>query len=81
MKKKVLGIVVLILIVGAFIANHLISYARVAETPLYVNLATTDLKNVGYGIGNPNPSVGGTSNQGEYIWNIRTYDEFLQENA
>ena len=74
MKKKILGIIVLILIVGAFIANHLISYARVAEIPLYVNLATTDLKNIGYGIGNPNPSVGGTSNQGEYIWNIRTYD-------
>ena len=60
--------------IGAFIANHLITYARVAETPLYVNLSKTDINGIGYGNGNPNPDNGGTSNQGEYIWNLITQD-------
>lgn len=74
MKKKIISILILLLIIGAFITNHLITYARVAETSLYVKLSSTDLNGVGYGNGNPNPDVGGTSEQGEYIWNLMTYD-------
>ena len=74
MKKKIISILIALLIVGAFIANHLITYARVAETPLYVSLSATDLNGTGYGNGNPNPETGGTSNQGEYIWNLITQD-------
>ena len=72
MKKKVVSIIILLLIIGAFIANHLITYARIEETPLYVKLSKTDLEGNGYGNGNPNPTQGGTSNKGEYIWNILT---------
>lgn len=74
MKKKIIGILILSLIVGALIVNHLITYATIAKTPLSVNLTPTDINGVGYGVGNPNPSQGGTSNQGEYIWNINAYD-------
>ena len=74
MKKKIICILIITLVVGAFIANHLITYAGVATTPLYVNLTPTDVNGLGYGIGNPDPKEGGTSNQGEYIWNINTYE-------
>ena len=74
MKKKIISILIIAIVIGAFIINHLITYAGVAETPLYVKLAATDLNGIGYGNGNPNPAVGGTSNQGEYIWNIIAQD-------
>ena len=73
MKKKIISILIILLVVGATITNQLISYARVAEKPLYVKLEKTDLDGIGYGKGNPNP-IGGTSNQGEYIWNLITQD-------
>ena len=72
MKKKIISVLIFITLMVAFIANCLISYARVSETPLYVKLAKTDLNGIGYGNGNPNPAEGGTSNLGEYIWNIET---------
>jgi len=71
MKKKIISILVLVLIVGAFITNHLITYAGKAEPPLYVKLAPADLSGVGYGNGNP---VIAGSNKNEYIWNIITQD-------
>ena len=74
MKKKIISVLIILLVIGAFIANHLITYARVAEPSLYVKLAKTNLNGIGYGNGNPNPDVGGTSNQGEYIWNLITQD-------
>jgi len=71
MKKRMLSILIIIMLMGAIVANHLITYARIAETPLYVKLTKADLNGIGYGNGNP---TGGTSNQGEYIWNLMTED-------
>ena len=74
MKKKIISVLIIILVIGGFILNHLShTYAAIAEPPLYVNLATT-VNNIGYGNANPNPDVGDTSNEGEYIWNIITHD-------
>ena len=73
MKKKIVSILIIVLVIGAFVANHLITYANIATTPLYVRLSETNLNGVGYGNGNPNPTSGGTSNQGEYIWNLLSY--------
>jgi len=73
MKKKIISILIIMLLLGAIIANHLITYARIAEPSLYVKLEKTE-GGIGYGMGNPNPAVGGTSNKGEYIWNIVTQD-------
>ena len=67
MKKRIISILIILLIIGGFIANQLITYARTAETPLYVNLTATDLSGTGYGIGDPN-------NAGKYIWNIMSYN-------
>ena len=74
MKKRVICILIILLVLGTIIANQLITYARVENEPLYVKLSKTDLNGVGYGNGNPNPTVGGSSNKGEYIWNILVQD-------
>lgn len=70
MKNKIISIFIIMIIIGAIIANQLITYARVSETSLFVKLEKTDLNGIGYGNGNPNPDSGSTSNKGEYIWNL-----------
>lgn len=73
MKKKIISVLIVVLVIGAFVVNHLTTYATIAETPLYVKLSAF-ANGVGYGSGNPNPDVGGTSDKGEYIWNLITYN-------
>lgn len=68
MKKKIISILVILLIIGAFIATSLITYASKTKSPLWVNLTPTDANGIGYGIGDP-------QNAGKYIWNITTYDD------
>ncbi len=70
MKKKIISILIIMLAIATFIANHLITYARVADVPLYVKLEKTDSTGIGYGSGNPHPEAGSTSGQGKYIWNL-----------
>ena len=74
MKKKIISILIIVLVIGAFITNNLISYASDDSPVLHVNLSPADSKEIGYGNGNPNPKQGGTSNKGEYIWNIIAHD-------
>ena len=74
MKKKIISILVILLVIGTFVANHIITYARVANPSLYVKIEELDLDGVGHGNGNPNPETGGNSNHGEYIWNLITQD-------
>ena len=71
MKKRIISILLIIIAIGLIVTNHLITYARVAEKPIYVKLTKTDLSGAGYANGNPK---GGTSNHGEYIWNLMTQD-------
>ena len=67
MKKKLVSALIVILVIGGVLVNHLISYANVANPPLKVNLTKIDLNGIGYGIADP-------TNGGEYIWNIMSYD-------
>ena len=75
MKKKIISILIILIVIGAFIANHLITFARETNETLYVNLSATDPENkVGYGIGDADDS-------GQHIWNIITNDLTSEPNA
>ena len=81
MKNKRISILIAILGIMVILLGSMVSYAKAADTPIYVNLTKTNVDGVGYGVGNPNPPSGGTSNAGEYIWNITTYDSMTATNA
>ena len=70
MKKKIIG-VSLILIIIAYVIFNVVSYA--SNKTMYVGLNTTHSNGQGYGIGNP--KSGGVG-----IWNLRNYDSTDRSN-
>ncbi len=75
MNKRVIGVVITIALIMAFLFCYIISYANTGET-IYVNLAKANSEQIGYGIGNPN-----NAGTGKYIWEIVTHQNSNKESA
>ena len=69
MKKRNIGILILVIATIVFLLGYIMSYANTGET-LHVNLTRLDTTGIGYGIGNAEQSSGNNA----VIWNITTHD-------
>ena len=69
MKKKNIGILILVIATIVFLLGYIMSYANTGET-LHINLTRLDTTGIGYGIGNAEQSSGNNA----VIWNITTHD-------
>ena len=69
MKKRNIGILILVIATIVFLLGYIMSYANTGET-LHINLTRLDTTGIGYGIGNAEQSSGNNA----VIWNITTHD-------
>ena len=75
MKKKKVGIFILIITIVGILLSYVMSYANTGET-LHINLTRLDTTGIGYGIGDAGQISGGEQGpvSSAVIWNITTHD-------